>query len=268
MAGSRKKQRSKSRTRASAAITPSARRSTFIGATVAWYGRRTRSSNSGPARRRPTEVVDAIYLEDIAERTASAFLGVSLECARCHVHPLDGWTPADHRAFTNIFGQVRLEKVALKSGTLENWEQAAFAREVFLGEVPLQLKQADLDRRDFLATVSGKEHADAGTGAVVKPRLLGGPEVDFRTDARADVDALAHGPGESLLRTPFRQYGLAALLRHRPRRFDRQLHLGPPVWPSSAARPARQESSFRASSTFAGWNGRSSCRAPTSSPAS
>jgi len=32
-------------------------------------------------------------LEALADRTASAFLGVRLECAQCHDHPLDGWTP-------------------------------------------------------------------------------------------------------------------------------------------------------------------------------
>ncbi|MBI2805483.1 MAG: DUF1549 domain-containing protein [Planctomycetes bacterium] len=134
--------------------------------------------------RRPTEAVDAIFLEEIAERTASAFLGVNLECARCHVHPLEGWTPVDHRAFTNVFGQVRLEKVAHKFGTLEKWEQAAFARQVFLGEAPLQLNQLDHHDRTFLAAVSSNGIADASAGVVLRPRLLGGPEVNFRNDAR------------------------------------------------------------------------------------
>lgn len=134
--------------------------------------------------RRPTEEVDALYLEEIAERTASAFLGVNLECARCHVHPLEGWTPADHRAFTNVFGQVRLEKVERKSGTLEKWEQSALAREVFLSEAPLQLRQTDLQDRTFLAAVSNRGIADVAAGAVLKPRLLNGSEVDFQSDAR------------------------------------------------------------------------------------
>jgi hypothetical protein len=87
---------------------------------------------------------------------------------------------SDHRAFTNVFGQVRLEKFTYKTSTLPKWEKDSFAREIFLGESPLQLKLPDLDGRGFLAAVSSKDHA----GAVLKPRLLGGPEVDFRTDAR------------------------------------------------------------------------------------
>lgn len=136
------------------------------------------------SERKPTEEVGDLYLQEMAERTAAAFLGVNLECARCHVHPLAGWTPADQRGFANVFGQVRLEKVPLPSGTLAKWEQAAFARAVFLSDTPLQLKQPAVHERNFLAAVSTVEKAEAGTGAALKPRLLGGPEVDFRSDPR------------------------------------------------------------------------------------
>jgi hypothetical protein len=44
---------------------------------------------------------------DPGERIASAFLGIRLDCARCHQHPLAPWTPADHQAFTDTFRQVR-----------------------------------------------------------------------------------------------------------------------------------------------------------------
>jgi hypothetical protein len=45
-------------------------------------------------------------LEQFAERTAAAFLGVRLECAQCHKHPFDRWTQADYRAYANVFGGV------------------------------------------------------------------------------------------------------------------------------------------------------------------
>src|SRR5262249_46460065 len=45
-------------------------------------------------------------LEQLGEKTASAFLGVRLECAQCHKHPFDRWTQADYRAYANVFGQV------------------------------------------------------------------------------------------------------------------------------------------------------------------
>jgi hypothetical protein len=45
-------------------------------------------------------------LELMGERTASAFMGVRLECAQCHKHPFDRWTQADYRAYANVFTQV------------------------------------------------------------------------------------------------------------------------------------------------------------------
>jgi hypothetical protein len=46
-------------------------------------------------------------LEQLAEHTAAAFLGIRLECAQCHKHPFDRWTQADYRQYANIFGQVK-----------------------------------------------------------------------------------------------------------------------------------------------------------------
>jgi hypothetical protein len=52
------------------------------------------------------QVGKAATLEQLGERTASAFLGVRLECAQCHKHPFDRWTQTDYRAYANIFGRV------------------------------------------------------------------------------------------------------------------------------------------------------------------
>src|SRR5262249_31556675 len=50
---------------------------------------------------------DFFPLEQMAELTAAAFLGVRIECAQCHKHPYDRWTQADYRAYANVFGQVQ-----------------------------------------------------------------------------------------------------------------------------------------------------------------
>lgn len=50
---------------------------------------------------------DFFPLEQMAELTAAAFLGVRIECAQCHKHPFDRWTQDDYRAFANVFAQVR-----------------------------------------------------------------------------------------------------------------------------------------------------------------
>src|SRR5512138_2854718 len=47
-------------------------------------------------------------LELLGEHTATAFMGIRLECAQCHKHPFDRWTQTDYRAHANIFGQVTL----------------------------------------------------------------------------------------------------------------------------------------------------------------
>ena len=46
-------------------------------------------------------------VREIAERVASSFLGVRINCARCHDHPFDRWTKRDYESFVSIFQQVR-----------------------------------------------------------------------------------------------------------------------------------------------------------------
>jgi len=56
------------------------------------------------------EVANKDYpVEEIAERVASNFLGVRINCARCHKHPFDVWTQDDYRSFVAIFSQVRFD---------------------------------------------------------------------------------------------------------------------------------------------------------------
>ncbi len=44
---------------------------------------------------------------DLAETTTVAFLGMSINCARCHNHPLEKWTNDQYYAFANLFARVR-----------------------------------------------------------------------------------------------------------------------------------------------------------------
>lgn len=45
--------------------------------------------------------------EDMAETTAQAFMGLSINCAKCHNHPLEKWTNDQYYAFANLFSRVR-----------------------------------------------------------------------------------------------------------------------------------------------------------------
>src|SRR5262249_37303481 len=41
-----------------------------------------------------------------AESTAPVFLGVRLQCAKCHNHPFDHWTQDDYYSWSNLFARV------------------------------------------------------------------------------------------------------------------------------------------------------------------
>lgn len=45
--------------------------------------------------------------QDMAETVSMAFLGMSINCARCHDHPLEKWTNDDYYGMANLFARVR-----------------------------------------------------------------------------------------------------------------------------------------------------------------
>jgi hypothetical protein len=125
---------------------------------------------------------DFFPLEQMAELTATAFLGVRLECAQCHKHPYDRWTQADYRAYANVFAQTRFgaspEVNALVARLLEERrrrpaEKAGSAiphvQEVFVSHEPMRR----LPR--------------PGTMEPLPPKALGGPQLDYDGDARVKL---------------------------------------------------------------------------------
>lgn len=66
------------------------------------------------------KVNEEIDIEGITERISAAFLGIRIECARCHKHPFDRWSQNDHRSFANVFSQVRFGmSPELRSGIVD-----------------------------------------------------------------------------------------------------------------------------------------------------
>jgi len=45
----------------------------------------------------------------MAETTSQAFLGMSINCAKCHNHPMEKWTNDEYFSFANLFARVRLK---------------------------------------------------------------------------------------------------------------------------------------------------------------
>jgi hypothetical protein len=52
---------------------------------------------------------------ELSENTSQAFLGMSINCAKCHNHPLEKWTNDQYYGMANLFSRVRI-KEALPDG--------------------------------------------------------------------------------------------------------------------------------------------------------
>ncbi|MCA9114616.1 MAG: DUF1553 domain-containing protein, partial [Planctomycetaceae bacterium] len=101
---------------------------------------------------------------DMAETTSMAFLGMSINCARCHDHPLEKWTNDQYYGFASLFSRVRGKGWGgdFRSGDGERTVFVADAGEVVqprtghpqpptpLDAPPLDF-ESDRDRREYLA---------------------------------------------------------------------------------------------------------------------
>ncbi len=73
------------------------------------------SSRTGPANfYRLQKVFNQLELWPLtaAETTAQTFLGIRIQCARCHNHPKDRWTQADYYGLASFFARVGAKKAA------------------------------------------------------------------------------------------------------------------------------------------------------------
>jgi hypothetical protein len=94
---------------------------------------------------------------DWAENTAQVFLGVRMQCAKCHHHPFEKWSQDDYYGMSAFF--VRL-------GIKGSQEFGLFGREQVL----------------FLRPAGEERHPRKGV--VVKPHPLDGPVMEDRFDRR------------------------------------------------------------------------------------
>jgi hypothetical protein len=120
---------------------------------------------------------DFFPLEQMAELTASAFLGVRIECAQCHKHPFDRWTQADYRAYANVFGQVQYgSSNELRAATARLLEER---RQHGNGEKPVPRL-----REVFVSSTALRRLPDPETNSPLAARALGGPQIPLEGDAR------------------------------------------------------------------------------------
>jgi hypothetical protein len=96
--------------------------------------------------------------EEAAVAVSRIFLGTQMQCARCHDHPYDKWTQKDFYGLAGFF--VRLVVQETGSGA----SRAFTVGEKRTGEV--------------LFSGNAKEQAPGRRGEPVKPRFLGGADLD------------------------------------------------------------------------------------------
>jgi hypothetical protein len=101
--------------------------------------------------------------QDRAEATAQVFLGVRLQCARCHNHPFDRWTQHDYHSLAAFFPRVHYRIV-------ENNRRDKFDQHEFDGEQIVYMS------RDGEVT-------HPRTKETLRPRFLGADTPPFAPDA-------------------------------------------------------------------------------------
>lgn len=93
--------------------------------------------------------------EDATEAVTQKFLGVQLQCARCHDHPFESWTQKDFYGMAAFLARLRVVDVGNKN------KVKAYA----IGE---------MNRGDVLFTGPASEQQPGKKGEPIKPQFLGG----------------------------------------------------------------------------------------------
>jgi hypothetical protein len=120
-------------------------------------------------------------LEQMAELTATAFMGVRIECAQCHKHPFDHWTQTDYRAYANAFARVRFGNSVEVGGAIA--DILAKRRE------SKNTKDPSIPRLQEVFCVAQMQRAlpHPETNEIVQPKALGGPVLTGSSDPREEL---------------------------------------------------------------------------------
>jgi hypothetical protein len=128
---------------------------------------------------RRTSGDDFFPLEQMAELTATAFLGVRLECAQCHKHPFDRWTQTDYRSYANIFGRVHFgSSPELTSAVTDLLAHRRALPPEKKGPVIPRLREV------YVSAHLPRSLPDPETEAALLPRVPGGSVLQSEGDSR------------------------------------------------------------------------------------
>ena len=65
--------------------------------------------------------------QELAETTSQVFLGVRIQCAKCHNHPYEKWTQNQYYEMSAFFARVRTDPSGRGQKSCRIWRQAAHA---------------------------------------------------------------------------------------------------------------------------------------------
>src|SRR5262249_253657 len=112
-----------------------------------------RLSRSGPLLFYSALKLDA---DQLASRTARVFLGMPLECAQCHNHPVEPWPQQDFWGFAAFFARISRPKAQLESVST-----VLQVRDVDRGEVMLPESKVPVPPKFLNQVVSADGGAEA-----------------------------------------------------------------------------------------------------------
>ncbi len=152
----------------------------------------------------PSSALDGAQLRydrvtDMADTTASAFLGLSMGCARCHDHKFDPITQKDYYRLQAVFaGSQEREIPVVDAVKIMTWRKSE----------PKQLELNDL--RDEVARIDSIAKARGGKGSGGKRKLAAG---DYTPDEQQRRDKLLRQIAELYVALP-KPYATATVLGH------------------------------------------------------
>lgn len=118
-------------------------------------------------------------VEDLAELTATAFLGVRLHCARCHHHPYDHWSQEDFAGFAKIFARVEYgSSTELRTAVASRLEQRRKAKQA--GQTVSDFPRV----QEVFVSSRPRELVDAIAASTVPAKALDGPILTDQPDPR------------------------------------------------------------------------------------